>query len=40
MRPKYTKVRARFDNSKYWVEDFEDFSFYRMDVVDTLAASE
>jgi hypothetical protein len=24
---------ARYDNSKYWV-DFEDFSFYRMDVVD------
>ena len=24
---------ARFANSKYWV-DFEDFSFYRMDVVD------
>jgi len=23
----------RYDNSKYWV-DFEDFSFYRMDVVD------
>jgi putative heme iron utilization protein len=25
---------ARYANSKYWV-DFEDFSFYRMDVVDT-----
>jgi len=24
---------ARYANSKYWV-DFEDFSFYRMDVVD------
>lgn len=24
---------ARYDNSKYWV-DFEDFSFYRMQVVD------
>ena len=24
---------ARYENSKYWV-DFEDFSFYRMDVVD------
>src|SRR5207237_7789000 len=24
---------ARYDNSRYWV-DFEDFSFYRMDVVD------
>lgn len=24
---------ARYDNSKYWV-DFEDFSFYRMEVVD------
>ena len=24
---------ARYDNSKYWA-DFEDFSFYRMDVVD------
>lgn len=24
---------ARYDNSKYWV-DFEDFSFYRMNVVD------
>jgi putative heme iron utilization protein len=24
---------ARYTNSKYWV-DFEDFSFYRMDVVD------
>ena len=24
---------ARYDNSKYWV-DFEDFSFYRLDVVD------
>jgi putative heme iron utilization protein len=24
---------ARYDNSKYWV-DFEDFSFYRMDIVD------
>jgi heme iron utilization protein len=24
---------TRYDNSKYWV-DFEDFSFYRMDVVD------
>lgn len=24
---------ARYDNSKYWM-DFEDFSFYRMDVVD------
>ena len=24
---------ARYPNSKYWV-DFEDFSFYRMDVVD------
>ncbi len=23
----------RYENSKYWV-DFEDFSFYRMDVVD------
>jgi heme iron utilization protein len=24
---------ARYDNSKYWV-DFEDFSFYRMEIVD------
>jgi putative heme iron utilization protein len=24
---------ARYENSKYWV-DFEDFSFYRMDVID------
>jgi len=24
---------ARYENSKYWI-DFEDFSFYRMDVVD------
>ena len=24
---------ARYENSKYWV-DYEDFSFYRMDVVD------
>ena len=24
---------ARYDNSRYWV-DFEDFSFYRMDVLD------
>ena len=24
---------ARYANSKYWV-DFDDFSFYRMDVVD------
>jgi nicotinamide mononucleotide (NMN) deamidase PncC len=24
---------ARYENSKYWI-DFEDFSFYRMDVID------
>jgi heme iron utilization protein len=28
-----TLYLARYENSKYWV-DFEDFSFYRMDVVD------
>src|SRR5260370_5032466 len=28
-----TLYLARYANSKYWV-DFEDFSFYRMDVVD------
>ena len=28
-----TLYLARYDNSRYWV-DFEDFSFYRMDVVD------
>ena len=28
-----TLYLARYDNSKYWV-DFEDFSFYRMEVVD------
>jgi putative heme iron utilization protein len=35
--PEVTDARklylARYDNSKYWV-DFEDFSFYRLDVVD------
>ena len=35
--PEVTEARklylACYDNSKYWV-DFEDFSFYRMDVVD------
>jgi putative heme iron utilization protein len=35
--PEITEARklyiARYENSKYWV-DFEDFSFYRMDVVD------
>jgi len=33
---------ARYANSQYWV-DFDDFSFYRMDVLDVLlrgAASE
>lgn len=28
-----TLYLARYDNSKYWV-DFDDFSFYRMEVVD------
>ncbi len=28
-----TLYLARYENSRYWV-DFEDFSFYRMDVVD------
>jgi len=28
-----TRYLARYANSKYWV-DFEDFSFYRMDVLD------
>ena len=28
-----TLYLARYENSKYWV-DFEDFAFYRMDVVD------
>jgi heme iron utilization protein len=28
-----TLYLARYDNSKYWV-DFEDFSFYRMEVLD------
>ena len=28
-----TLYLSRYDNSKYWV-DFEDFSFYRMEVVD------
>jgi heme iron utilization protein len=36
-QPEVTEARelylARYGNSKYWV-DFEDFSFYRMDVVD------
>src|SRR3984957_20229509 len=36
-QPEVAKARelylARYANSKYWV-DFEDFSFYRMDVVD------
>jgi putative heme iron utilization protein len=36
-KPEVTEARelylARYANSKYWV-DFEDFSFYRMDVVD------
>jgi putative heme iron utilization protein len=35
--PEVTELRnlylARYENSKYWV-DYEDFSFYRMDVVD------
>jgi putative heme iron utilization protein len=37
LEPQITEARAlylkRYENSRYWV-DFEDFSFYRMDVLD------